>query len=182
MMTMETYTGLVVDPLELSIVDIQIEDIAHALSQICRFGGHCREFYSVAQHSYHVAYHLGGPPQLQLFGLLHDAAEAYLGDVIHPIKEEIPQYELREKELLKRIHFRFHLGKGNPSPTDQNLIKEVDTRMLITEAKFLMPSQGKDWRAGVESYPFVKFGCWSPEKAKRLFLYAFETYTGWLEQ
>jgi len=79
-----TYTGKHVDLAAPNPVMIDPRDISHALSHQCRFNGHCREFYSVAQHSVLVAYLL--PPELKLAGLLHDAPEAFLGDVVQPLK------------------------------------------------------------------------------------------------
>jgi uncharacterized protein len=81
----QTYTGKQFWPLSPLPEDIVIEDIAHALSMQCRFGGHVRTFYSVAQHSVHVS--LLVEPQYALWGLLHDAAEAYLVDLPRPIKK-----------------------------------------------------------------------------------------------
>ena len=83
---MMTHTGRHVDPLNVRAEDICLEDIAFALSNLCRFGGHVR-FYSVAEHCVRVC--RAAPPELQRAALLHDAAEAYIGDIIRPLKRSI---------------------------------------------------------------------------------------------
>lgn len=90
--SMMTYTGRTIDPLHLKDTDVSIEDIAHSLSCICRFGGHSEEHYSVAEHSLYVEALLdyrGEPDSTKLWGLLHDASEAYLGDVPRPYKSRV---------------------------------------------------------------------------------------------
>src|SRR5690242_11754504 len=81
---MQTYTGRRFWPLDPRVDDIDIGDIAHHLSLVCRFAGACREFYSVAQHCVGVSYVCD--PKDALWGLLHDAAEAYVGDMVRPLK------------------------------------------------------------------------------------------------
>ncbi|MBR9652087.1 hypothetical protein [Thalassovita aquimarina] len=76
---------------------IDIEDIAHALSLLVRFNGHCTRFYSVAEHSVHVSHEVA--PELALIGLLHDAAEAYLGDVPSPLKKQLSQFSEFEHKM-----------------------------------------------------------------------------------
>lgn len=174
MMTMETYTGLLVDPLDISMSQIRIEDIAHALSLQCRYNGHCKEFYSVAQHSVQVCDFLDfGNPRIRLFGLLHDAAEAYLGDMIKPLKEEIPLYKEYEYILQDRI-FLTLCNFCSPCPGEKEVIKIIDTRMLITEAQSLMPSGGKDWAIQAESIPGLRIEGMDPNEAETLFLSAFK--------
>ena len=80
----QTMSGVIFYPLDPRPEEIRIEDIAHALSHQCRFAGHCREFYSVAEHSVRVSREL--PQEFMLWGLLHDASEAYLVDLPRPIK------------------------------------------------------------------------------------------------
>ena len=96
-----TYTGRQFFPLTPRQEDIDIEDIAHSLSRLCRFNGHCKSFYSVAEHSYRISYIV--PPEFALWGLLHDAGEAYLSDLPRPIKHQIPEFIEIEERLLKDI-------------------------------------------------------------------------------
>lgn len=100
-----TYTGLFVDPFDMNEEDIDIEDIAHALSHIPRFAGHTKKFYSVAQHCVWVAEHC--PQPYMLGGLLHDAAEAYLMDIPTPVKERIPGYKEAEHRILVKVAIKF---------------------------------------------------------------------------
>src|SRR5271165_4859950 len=90
----QTYTGKKFFPMDPKPEDICIEDIAHSLSMICRFTGHSREFYSVAQHSVYVSELCS--EQWMLHGLLHDAEEAYTNDLARPIKR------LKEFEFFRR--------------------------------------------------------------------------------
>ena len=166
---METFSGLWVDPLKMQSKEILIEDIAHSLSLQCRYGGHCRCFYSVAQHSVLVSDLLDGI-LLQLFGLLHDAAEAYLGDIIAPLKEEIPEYKQDEKILQGQIFIKF-CGRL-PNPDEQQRLKGFDTRLLLGEAKSMMPSRGIGWRKGVEPAYFNSI-FWTSIDAENIFLSKF---------
>ena len=128
---METYTGKYVTPLNLKYEDISIIDIAHHLSLICRFNGACREFYSVAQHSLFVSYLM--PKEDKLTALLHDASEAYMADVIRPIKYSIPELKKIEDRIAVRI-----LAKFECFGVDWEAIKRADNIMLATEVRDLM--------------------------------------------
>jgi len=109
---MQTYTGRQFDPLGISEGNVAIEDIAHALALTNRYGGHTRYPYSVAQHSLWVARTL--PLELQLWGLLHDAAEAYLGDVISPIKHQLLPFVAIEERAMQVIAAKFGLPWREP--------------------------------------------------------------------
>jgi hypothetical protein len=126
----QTYSGIQFWPLDPREEDILIEDIAHALSMQCRFGGHCHRFYSVAEHCCHVSDRC---PEFPLWGLLHDAAEAYLTDVIRPIKPYLTEYKGIEDHLMYHIANRFGLEHDMPYN-----VKVADLRILTTEVGQLL--------------------------------------------
>lgn len=147
---------------------ITITAIAHALSNICRFTGHTREFYSVAQHSVLVASIL--PPRLALQGLLHDAHEAFVGDVNSPLKHLIPDYRRIEKAAELAVHRAF----GLPDELDP-LVKHADLVLLATEKRDLMPPDPMSWGIleGIKPLPF-KLTPSEPEVARRTFMAMFQ--------
>lgn len=126
-MYITTFCGKRIDPLNVKVSDIEIVDIAHALSHICRFGGHTRSFYSVAQHSCRVAELV--PPEFKMPALLHDGAEAYLGDVITPLKKLLPVYTEIEESFMRAIAARFEIDHLIPKP-----VKDADWLMFLVEA------------------------------------------------
>lgn len=128
-----TYTGRQFWPLAPRVEDIDLEDIAHALSLQCRFTGHVHEFYSVAQHCCLVAEKV--PDGDKLWALLHDAPEAYLIDLARPVKQapELKGYRDAEERLMAVIADRYGLVGECPES-----VKDADTRMLMTEAHSLM--------------------------------------------
>lgn len=138
-----TYTSTKFYAFDPRVEEIHIEDIAHALSLICRYTGHCNFFYSVAQHSIGVQEILkkfGYDAQIQLYGLLHDASESYICDIPRDIKRNMPEYKKIEKNIQNTIWKAFNL----PEPLNEVylLIKQADNTMLRCEAKTLM----KDWK------------------------------------
>lgn len=127
-----------------------LEDIAHSLSMQCRFNGHTKEFYSVAQHSVVIAdalFPLYGP-EVALDGLMHDAAEAYLCDIPRPIKEDLHIYKTMEAALLKQIYKSLNIKK-----TESGIIKEFDDRALHTEALQLFDTQVDNWIGALNVEP-----------------------------
>lgn len=172
-MLIMTFKGNLVDPANPDPLTFDIEDIAHALSLICRYNGHIPEFYSVAQHSYHVAQLL--PVELKLWGLLHDASEAYFADVIRPAKELLTDYEAVEAKIHAAIAKRFKLEFPVPQ-----YVLDADNTMLLTEmVKFGYPF---DWtkrlsiRYGVIPDATFRFDCWTSQLAEKMFLGAFNKY------
>lgn len=111
--------------------EFHIEEIAHALSHLCRYTGHTKKFYSVAQHSVLVSYLVPAP--LAMWGLMHDAAEAYLGDVSSPLKAMLPEYKVIEHRVEKAIAAYHRLPWPMPP-----CIKEADLVALVTEKRDLM--------------------------------------------
>jgi len=141
---MQTHSGLRFYPLDPRPEDIRIEDIAHALSHICRFNGHCARFYSVAEHSIMVAREvyraLACHPRrdlLALTALLHDASEAYLCDVPRPLKRLNEMTAYRDAERQTEIVLAEKFGLIFPLPA---LIKHADERALMTERRDLVPN------------------------------------------
>ena len=140
--TITTVTGKHVDPLHPAAQDLDMLDIAHALSLLCRGGGQTKTFYSVAQHSMACAEeaNLRGHTSPVILGcLLHDACEAYLSAVTRPVKRELPQYLQAEKALQDAIFRRF-IGRAM-TEEEQKKIADIDDCMLSMEYHRLMPEE-----------------------------------------
>jgi len=176
----ETYTGKQFWPLDPRPEDVCIEDIAHSLSMQCRFNGHCSRFYSVAEHSVIVAKELEARdyyPGVQLEGLLHDAAEAYICDIPRPLKRHIASYSSIEYKVQKAIFEAFNL----PMITANHLaymIKDIDTSLMVYEAESIMPN-ANNWTSEYNTIPLkIKhvLGL-SPQEAEKQFLDMFNYLT-----
>ncbi|MBU1692317.1 MAG: metal-dependent phosphohydrolase [Gammaproteobacteria bacterium] len=168
----QTYTGRRFYPLNPMPEDIEILDIAHALSHLCRFNGHTRQFYSVAQHSVLVMCVV--PEPLALAALLHDATEAYFADIVTPIKRHLGEIGEVEQRIHEAIAARF----GIPVEMDP-LIKRADLELLATERRDLLLPTDDEWAClkGVEPR-FEQITAWDPETAKKMFLEQFEGLAG----
>ena len=167
-----TYTGKAIDLLDPDWGSIDILDIAHALAHQCRFTGHTREFYSVAQHSVLVSQQV--PPEHALEGLLHDAAEAYCADLAKPIKH-LPGFEAYN-ELEARLQRAVTMAFGVPTEMSKP-VKEADRRILTTEAKCLLTKPPRPWTLPAEPYPDLEIKPLPPDVAKAMFLASFQELT-----
>lgn len=140
--TMTTFTGRHFDPMQIRTEDICIEDIAHALSLMCRGGGHLKYFYSVAQHSLNCAAEAkarGWSERLQLACLLHDASEAYLSDIIRPVKANLTGYLEIENCIMEKILEKFNLS--DLTEKEHRKWKQIDDEILYYELKNLMSGE-----------------------------------------
>lgn len=158
----QTFTGRQFWPTDPRPEDFDLRDIATGLSQICRFNGHTNAFYSVAQHSVLVSRIV--PPELAWEGLMHDAAEAYIGDVIRPLKHALPDYRAIETRLEEVLAERF--GLKYPWPPE---IKEADNVLLMTERRDLVNHCGRDWSNRAEPME-QKISPWSPGASRWAFI------------
>ena len=175
---MQTYTGKQFYPLSPRPEDIDIIDIAHSLSLQCRYNGHVDRFYSVAEHCILMASKMP-TKQLALEALLHDAAETYVGDMVRPLKINMPQYVAAEKVVELAIAHKFGLPINFDGERQTYamppVVKEADTRILLTERAALMgDKQPADWvMEGMEPLD-VYIYAWSPQEAENQYLSAFE--------
>lgn len=167
-----TYLGNRFYPLEPRIDKVAIEDIAHGLAFQCRFNGQTCDFYSVAQHSLIVADLV--PQSHRLAALLHDAAEAYLGDMVKPLKVLMPEFSAVEDKVTALIAKAFGVSFRDYAP-----IKRADLIALATEKRDLMPYSTEDWDylQGIEPLPEL-IRPMSPMEAKVAFLDRYSTLTG----
>ena len=144
----QTHTGTMFYPLDPRVEDIDIHDIAHALSMQPRYAGHTRRFYSVAEHSIYIA--KACSPEHALWGLLHDASEAYLCDIPRPIKPYLTNYAEIEARLMHVICEKFGL-----SPTIPEEIKRLDRAILRNEYEGLLAPHPSQWGLQYDGIPDV---------------------------
>jgi uncharacterized protein len=164
-----TYSGNTFHYEDMSSKDVSIEDISHALAHICRFTGHVRVFYSVAEHCVRVAQLC---ERYQLWGLLHDAPEAYCSDLPRPFKRLVglEPYRTYERRIMNVICERFGLSLVEPKE-----VKIADMRLLVTEQRDLMVNAGPEWH---DVKPCIdKIEPWTPDEAKLAFMRAFRRYS-----
>jgi hypothetical protein len=167
---MLTYTGVAFYPFDPRPDEIRLDDIAAGLSKICRFGGQTIRWYSVAEHCVHMAAH--APAGLQLDALMHDATEAYLGDMVRPIKVNMQRYQQIEWNLERAIAKRF--GLKYPLPAE---IKKLDNAIIGDERTQVMAAPPRPW--SMDHAPLgVTLRFWTPQEAAYQFISAFYRYGG----
>lgn len=182
--TMTLYTGREVDIFNLRIEDIDIEDIAHSLSNLCRYGGHCLFHYSVALHSYLCSIEPGTKSE-QLQFLLHDASEAYVNDLVRPIKHRVEMEKYREIEnsiqdlIFKRFNLPYPYSERVHEVDDKVLLDEIPNLIIMSDEIILKSTEsGLSTREArkvlaQEKLSKCKFPKITPEEAKELFLNRF---------
>jgi len=165
--TIRLHSGAILDFLNPSASDFTIEDIAHGLANVCRYAGQCDKFYSVAEHSLLVSDTAQG---FEYAALLHDAAEAFIGDITRPLKQLLPEFKRIEGAIQHCIFSRFGLPLELPSE-----VKRADLRVLAAEQAQIMPPGTSGWAqaAGIDPAPILVRHL-EPELAKSLFLEKFE--------
>jgi hypothetical protein len=172
-----TYSGKRIHPLDPRPEDIGVMDIAHALSMKCRFNGHTKKFYSVAEHCVHVA--SKAKPEDALRALLHDAHEAYLVDLPSPLRNtpEFAHLSAAESRLDKAIAEKLRL----PYPIKNLAIDVLDKRILVDEGQALINGGTEGWDIPQTGLG-VRIECWSPEVARGKFYDAYLKYERWAAQ
>lgn len=170
----ETSTGLKFDILDPQPEMIEIADIAHALSLLCRFTGHTKYFYSVGQHSLHCSFLV--PEEDMLWALMHDASEAYIGDMNRPLKhfsKAGEYYQEVEVKVQNAICQKFGLSLEEPKS-----VRIADNQMLYAEKAAVMPGDPaiwtKDWDDGNRTPADITIRKTAPEFVEKFFLSRFE--------
>ncbi len=183
--TVETASGRYIDLSDPDPSLFVLEDIARALSRTCRYGGHTRRFFSVAEHARLVSWRLleqGCPADVALAGLHHDDAEAYIGDITRPVVTMLP--DGAKQELEERVLSAIAEGLGlDFSLFSDPRVKAADDWALACEAHRLMPSRGQGWHCDglydpQDGFPFTLGS--EPERAEEGFLTAHRVLTGQL--
>jgi uncharacterized protein len=153
-----TLEGRQIHPTSPQAAEISIFDVSHALSMICRYNGHIREFLSVGEHSLLVEellHQQGHKPLTRLWGLVHDASEFIVGDLIRPIKKLSPEFRKIEEEITPEI-FR---GLGIPLPTDKDMepVHQADRAVMLAEKVKLLHSASHHTAVGAPEIRFHHF-------------------------
>ena len=178
----QTFTGRKFFPLAARVEDVDVRDIAHALSLKCRFCGHCAKFYSVAEHSVRVSWEMERlGKRAAMWGLMHDAAEAYVADIGGPIKKHFyvhdgdgaaETFDAAEDRLLAVIAHALGF-----EAVQYEAVREADYTLLVTEARDLLGPPPEPW--GMVQTPLEgRIEPWGPAAAEKAFLERFEELRG----
>ncbi len=164
-----TLSGKFFDILKPEDYEYDISEIATALSNLCRYTGHVNRFYSVAEHSVLVSRIV--PERLALAGLLHDASEAYLGDLSSPLKKLVPEYKRIEVRVQEAIAKHFGLGTDLDNPE----IHQADKRMYWQERQGVANNGVRDqlWHQDLRATRKVEAVGMSPNQARRYFMWRY---------
>lgn len=168
---MQTFTGRQFWPLDPRPGEVEILDIAHALANQCRYAGHCRRFYSVAEHSVLLA-RVFAKREERLWALLHDASEAYLVDLPMPVKRYVPAYVSAERVVMDAVCRRFGLPPDIPEA-----VHDADYRILRDELEQNMASPPAPWAVQEKKPLGVTLRFWKPDEAEFWFLQEFDWLT-----
>lgn len=164
----QVYSGRPFWPLDPRPDEVHIEDIAHALALKCRYGGHSLTFYSVAEHSVLVSRHVA--PEHALWGLLHDAAEAYLADIPRPVKRDLQGWHAIEAAVMRAVCLRFGMALDEPPE-----VKHIDLA-ITTDEKDAIMCRGPEW-SGLLPPIGADIQALLPHEAERAFLQRFAELT-----
>src|SRR5699024_9817293 len=160
---MQTFTGRQFFPMNPRPEEVHAADIAHALSMQCRYNGHVRRFYSVAEHCVHLSYAVG--EDNALWALLHDATEAYVGDMVAPLTRHMSTYRETEDRVSAAIAEPFGLDPEMPQE-----VRTADRRILLDERAALMTPAPADWGLDQLEPLGVQIMAWPPHEARRHYL------------
>lgn len=165
----QTWEGIAFYVLDPRPEEIYIEDIARALSMQCRYTGHVRFFYSVAEHCCHIADRCTG--RNKAWGLLHDASEAYLNDIARPVKPDLANYKIIEAGVMACVIDRFNLPLDMPQE-----VHDLDNRILVNEREQLLKKPPMPWMYTGERILDLMIEGWHPQQAEAEFMWRFKAY------
>jgi 5'-deoxynucleotidase YfbR-like HD superfamily hydrolase len=173
----QTVSGLKFPLMDVDSSVIRIKDIAHALSMVCRFNAQCLRPYSVAEHSVHVSHEI--TPHLALLGLMHDAAEAYLGDVPGPLKRCLPEFQAIENRLIHAIAVKYGFVYPEKGTAEAQELKRADLQLLADEKAAVMAPDPEPWPLDLPPLKNpARIQGWPPESARARFLARYRELTG----
>jgi len=177
---MATHTGGRFWPTQPEPMLVEPRDIARSLSMLCRYGGHVERFYSVAEHC--VLMSRAVPEEDALWALLHDATEAYVGDMVRPLKHQLPAFSELEGQVMAAVALRFGLQTewGVPAggadhgrfmePVMPASVRDADNRIILDEKRAVLRPQKHRWAADDLEPLGVEIRAWRPSRAEYAYL------------